>query len=68
MAEAGIDVTKFEVHSISGALASKSFLLGSRQEDIIKTADWSSDSTFKTFYYNLLLMWLLLWWKSFKQA
>ncbi|KAJ1087457.1 hypothetical protein NDU88_000628, partial [Pleurodeles waltl] len=33
-------------------MASKAFSLGARLEDIMRAADWSAESTFKTFYYK----------------
>ncbi|XP_069089249.1 integrase/recombinase xerD homolog [Pleurodeles waltl] len=52
LSEAGIDVSMFGAHSVWGAMASKSFSLGMRLEDIMRAADWSSESTFKTFYHK----------------
>lgn len=48
---AGID-TMFGAHSVRGAVASKAFYTGSRLQDIMTAAGWSSDSTFKTFYHK----------------
>lgn len=50
MSLAGIDVSVFGAHSTRGAMASKAFWAGSRLEDILRSADWSNDSVFKTFY------------------
>lgn len=50
--EAGIDVSIYVAHSARGAMASKAYTLGSRLEDILRAADWSSDSMFKMFYYK----------------
>lgn len=52
MIEAGIDTKVFGAHSARGAMASKAFSLGARLEDIMNAADWSSDSTFKRFYFK----------------
>lgn len=52
MQEAGIDTSRFGAHSVRGAMASKAFCLGARLEDILNAADWSNDSTFKTFYFR----------------
>lgn len=52
MQEAGIDLRAFGAHSTRGAMASKAFTLGARLEDILNAADWSSDSTFKRFYFK----------------
>ena len=51
MGLAGIDVS-FWAHSAGGAMASKAYWSGARLEDILKTADWSSDSPF---FKNFLL-------------
>lgn len=52
MQEAGIDTKQFGAHSARGAMASKAFSLGARLEDLLRAADWSSDSTFKRFYFK----------------
>lgn len=52
MQKAGIDVSRFGAHSVRGAMASKAFSLGARLEDILNAVDWSSDSTFKRFYFK----------------
>lgn len=49
MREAGIDTQRFGAHSIRGSMASKTFMLGSTVQDIMHSADWSSESTFKQF-------------------
>ncbi|XP_053321093.1 uncharacterized protein LOC128492534 [Spea bombifrons] len=49
---AGIDMSIFSPHSVRGASASKASSIGCRMEDILKAADWSSDSTFKEFYLH----------------
>ncbi|KAM4795754.1 LOW QUALITY PROTEIN: uncharacterized protein WCC33_000837 [Rhinophrynus dorsalis] len=48
---AGID-TSFGAHSSRGAMASKSLMTGGRLEDILKAADWSRESTFRSFYFK----------------
>ncbi|XP_078503505.1 uncharacterized protein LOC144762235 [Lissotriton helveticus] len=52
MSEAGIDVSIFGAHSARGAMASKAFHVGVSLQDIVKTADWSSDTVFKTYYFT----------------
>lgn len=52
MQEAGIDTKNFGAHSARGAMASMAFALGARLEDLLRAADWSSDSTFKRFYFK----------------
>ncbi|KAM4809775.1 uncharacterized protein WCC33_017757 [Rhinophrynus dorsalis] len=54
MSSAGIDISRFGAHSSRGAMASKSLVSGGRLEDILKAADWSNESTFKTFYFKPL--------------
>ena len=49
--EAGV-TGGYTVHSVRGAVTSTAFLKGMSVLDIIKVADWSSDNTFKTFYYK----------------
>lgn len=53
--EAGVNTSAFGAHSTRGAMASKAFALGGRLEDILRAAGWSSDSTFKTFYFKPIL-------------
>ena len=50
MAQAGIDVSIFSAHSTRGAATSKAKNVGVSTADILKTADWSSVSTFRRFY------------------
>ncbi|KAM4771089.1 integrase/recombinase xerD homolog [Rhinophrynus dorsalis] len=52
---AGIDTSLFGAHSSRGAMASKSLMTGGRLEDILKAADWSRESTFKSFYFKPIL-------------
>ena len=52
LSEAGIDTSMFGAHSIRGAMASKSFVLGFRLDYILRAVNWSSESTFKSFYYK----------------
>ena len=49
--EAGV-TGGYTAHSVRGAATSAAFLKGMSVLDIIKVADWSSDNTFKTFYYK----------------
>lgn len=55
MQEAGTDLRIFGAHSARGAISSKAFGLGAHLEDILNAADWSSDSTFKRFYFKPVL-------------
>ena len=52
MAQAGIDVSMFSAHSTRGAATSKAKRMGVSTTDILKTADWSSVSTFRRFYHR----------------
>ena len=49
--EAGV-TGGYTAHSVRGAATSAAFLKGMSVLDIIKVADWSSDNTFKAFYYK----------------
>jgi len=48
---AGIDVSIFSGHSVRGASTSAAAGAGITTDDILKAADWSSDSVFRRFYY-----------------
>ena len=48
----GIDVSIFSGHSVRGASASAAAGVGITTNDILKAADWSSDSVFRRFYYR----------------
>ena len=52
MEEAGIDITIFKAHSVRGASSTAAAEKGVLMADILRTADWSKDSTFKRFYYR----------------
>lgn len=52
MSVAGINVGEYGAHSSRGAMASKAVQVGGRLEDIMNAADWSSESTFKKFYFK----------------
>ena len=49
--EAGID-GQFSAHSIRGAATTAAVMQGMSVGDIMKVADWASDTTFKRFYYR----------------
>ena len=49
---AGVDTTIFHAHSVRGASTSKAANLGITSNDILKAADWSSESVFQKFYYE----------------
>ena len=48
--EAGIDTSCFKAHSTRGASTSAAAAAGVTTQDIMKTADWSSATTFANFY------------------
>ena len=50
--EAGIDTGVFKAHSVQGAASSKATWSGVTISDILQAADWSSESTFQTFYHR----------------
>ena len=49
---AGVDITRFQAHSVRAATTSKAFLSGLTVEDILKAADWSSRGVFQKFFYK----------------
>ena len=51
----GIDTSQFKPHSFRGASASTTARGGVTLSDVLAMASWSSDSTFKRFYYKLVL-------------
>jgi len=52
MEKAGIDTTIFKAHLVRGASNTAAAEKGVLMADILQTADWSRDSTFKRFYYR----------------
>ena len=51
MEKAGIDISVFKVHSTRGAAVTAAANAGITTEDILKAANWSSDTVFNKFYY-----------------
>ena len=49
---AGIDTSVFNAHSVRGASSTAAANLGITTNDILKAADWSSESIFQRFYYK----------------
>ena len=47
-----IDISVFKSHSTRAASTSAAIKLGVSVKDIIKTANWTSESIFKRFYLN----------------
>ena len=52
LGKAGIDTSVFKAHSVRGASSTAASMKGVLIEDILRTADWSTDSTFRRFYYR----------------
>lgn len=50
LSEAGIDTAVFKAHSTRGAAASSAAAAGIPIDDILRTGDWSRESTFARFY------------------
>ena len=50
--EAGVDTEVFKAHSVRGATTSAAMHKGVHISDILSTADWSRESTFRNFYYR----------------
>ncbi len=48
----GIDTDIFKAHSSRGAATSAAKLAGVSGDDILATANWSTDSTFNKFYFR----------------
>ena len=49
---ARIDTLEFSAHSVQGVSSSVAANLGITANDILKAADWSSESVFQKFYYK----------------
>ena len=52
LASAGVDTHTFSAHSTRGASTSAASMAGLTTKQILDTADWSSESTFKDFYHR----------------
>lgn len=52
LSTAGIDTTIFSAHSVRGASTSKAANMGITTNDILKAANWSSESVFQKFYHK----------------
>jgi len=48
----GIDINIFNAHSVRGASSAKAANLGITTNDVLKAANWSSESVFQTFYHR----------------
>ena len=53
ISRAGIDTSIFKAHSVRGVSASATYERGASLQDILDLADWSTDPTFRCFYYRL---------------
>ena len=53
MKEVGIDVDTFKAHSTRGAVSSAARDRGVSIQEILRTADWTRETTFNRFYYRL---------------
>lgn len=51
----GIDISMFKAHFFRSASVSAAFDRGCSLQSIFKTADWSSDKTFRRFYCRMSL-------------
>ena len=49
---AGMDTSIFSAHSVRGASSSKAANMGITTNDILKAANWSTESVFQKFYYK----------------
>ena len=52
MAEAGIDVSKYNTHSCRSAASTEALNKGVHIEDILKQGNWSNLKTFKKIYFK----------------
>ena len=52
MGAAGIDISNFKAHSVRGASTSAAASRGITTEEILEAADWSTESSFRRFYYK----------------
>ena len=48
----GIDISIFNAHSVRGASSSAAAMAGVTTADILKAANWNSESVFQRFYYR----------------
>jgi integrase len=52
LSDSGVDTSIFKAHSTRGAAASKAAKSGVPIDDILRTAQWSKESTFTRFYHR----------------
>jgi hypothetical protein len=56
LSDAGLDPSSFSAHSTRGAAASKAVKQGIPVDTVLKTANWSRESTFQKFYHYELVV------------
>ena len=54
MQQTGVDTPAFKAHSTRSVATSAAHEAGISVVDIIKTADWRRESTFRKFYYKFI--------------
>ena len=52
LSKAGVDTEIFKAHSVQSASTSAAAMAGITTEDILKAADWSSETVFQKFYHK----------------
>lgn len=52
MGKAGVNMEIFKAHSVRSASASAAAAAGVTTSDILKAADWSSETVFQKFYHK----------------
>ena len=52
LSKAGVDTEIFKAHSVRSASTSAAAMAGITTEDILKAADWSSETVFQKFYHK----------------
>ena len=52
LGDSGIDISMFAPHSVRGASFSAATMVGVTTNDILKDADWRTNSVFRRFYYK----------------
>ena len=52
LGDAGVNTDVFKAHSVRGASTSAAMNKGVSLAEVLNTADWSKESTFRRFYYR----------------
>ena len=55
LGQAGVDISQFSAHSTRGAAASKAIASGISMDSILRSGDWSRETTFAKHYHRALL-------------